>query len=217
MERVPADPQPKFLYAYLLSIVVVSVVHKTKSSWAAPLILHHSHTQCPPWGIRNKIICGRLYTLKKSHRQKKINKSTTTTSPDLTSPAALYISGIFFFLTKCREDFLEFVISVVFAKVLDVDIGELHGFGAKLHFSFFAGLEVADETANGHKPTTDRTAAEGGATSWIRWTTSTQRQRDTSTARHIFQRTTTTARGRWTHSTFKQMRCSRSTLTGTLT
>lgn len=44
-----------------------------------------------------------------------------------------------------------------------------------------------------------------------------QRQRDTSTARHIFQRTTATARGRWTHSTFKQMRCSRSTLTGTLT
>lgn len=96
MERVPADPQPEFLYAYLLSIVVVSVVHKTKSSWAAPLILHHSHTQCPPWGIRNKIICGWLYTLKKSHRQKKINKSTTTTSPDLTSPAALYTSGIFF-------------------------------------------------------------------------------------------------------------------------
>lgn len=48
MEQVPADPQPKFSYAYLLSIVVVSVVHKTKSSRAGPLILHHSHTQCPP-------------------------------------------------------------------------------------------------------------------------------------------------------------------------
>lgn len=51
------------------------------------------------------------------------------------------------FLTECREDFLEFVISVVLTKVFDVDISELHSFGAKLHLSFLAGLKVANKTA----------------------------------------------------------------------
>lgn len=71
------------------------------------------------------------------------------------------MSGVFcmawLFLTKCREDILEFLIRVVFAKVFDVDIGELHSFGAKLHFSFFTGLEMANKTANRHKPITDWT------------------------------------------------------------
>lgn len=72
-------------------------------------------------------------------------------------PQGLWFHHWFCCLTKCREDFLEFVVRVVFTKVFDVDIGELHGFGAKLNFSFFPGLKVAHKTANRHKPTTDRT------------------------------------------------------------
>lgn len=52
------------------------------------------------------------------------------------------------FLTKSRENLLEFLIGVVVTKVFDVDVGELHGFGAKLHFSFLAGLKVAHEPAD---------------------------------------------------------------------
>lgn len=60
-------------------------------------------------------------------------------------------------LTKCREDFLEFLISVVFTKVFDVDVGELHSFGAKFHLSFLAGLKVANKTADRIKPITEGT------------------------------------------------------------
>lgn len=56
------------------------------------------------------------------------------------------------FLTKCRKNSLEFLISVVFTKVFDVDIGELHSFGAKLYLSFFAGLKVANKSAKTVKP-----------------------------------------------------------------
>lgn len=49
-------------------------------------------------------------------------------------------------LTKCREDLLEFLITIVVAKVLDVHIGELHGFGPKLSLSLLMGLKVANKT-----------------------------------------------------------------------
>lgn len=48
-------------------------------------------------------------------------------------------------LTKCREDLLEFLITIVIAKVLDVHIGELSGSGSKLSLTFFAGFEASDE------------------------------------------------------------------------
>ena len=47
------------------------------------------------------------------------------------------------FLTKCREHLIEFLVTIVFTKVFDVNIGELHSFGAKLNLSFLTRLEVA--------------------------------------------------------------------------
>lgn len=52
------------------------------------------------------------------------------------------------FLTKCREYFFEFLISVVFTKVFDVDICEFHSFGSKLHLSFLAGLKMANKPSD---------------------------------------------------------------------
>ena len=49
------------------------------------------------------------------------------------------------FLTECSEDSLEFLVAIVFTKVFDIDIGELHSFGAKLNLSFLTRLEVANE------------------------------------------------------------------------
>ena len=51
-------------------------------------------------------------------------------------------------ITKLREKFLEFFISVFFPEVFDVDIGELHGFGPKLTLPFLPGLEVAHKSTN---------------------------------------------------------------------
>lgn len=34
---------------YLLSVLVVGEVDKAESSRAAPLVLHHSHAERPPW------------------------------------------------------------------------------------------------------------------------------------------------------------------------
>ncbi len=59
-------------------------------------------------------------------------------------------------LTKHRKDFLQFFIGVVFTKIFDVDIGELHSFGAKLHLSFLTGLKVANKTADRIEPITTK-------------------------------------------------------------
>lgn len=51
------------------------------------------------------------------------------------------------FLTKCSKEFLELLVRVVFTKVFNVDVGELHSFGAELHLPLLTRLKVADKTA----------------------------------------------------------------------
>lgn len=109
---------------------MVGEVHKAESSGPAPLVLHHSHAERPPWQCED-------------------NQSVKRTR-DIVNDAARLQNR----LTKGWEDLLEFLIGVVFTKVFDVDIGELQSFAAQLLLSLFTGFKVSDKTAKKKKAKT---------------------------------------------------------------
>lgn len=103
---------------------MVSKVDETESSRTALLVLHHTHTKSPPWKDRqvHDQPSQKLFCHQPSRR-----------------------TVVVFLNTKCRKEFLEFLITEVFSKIFDVDVCELHSFGTKLNFSFFAWLKVANK------------------------------------------------------------------------